>query len=80
MINSVFNKINSQRKLDFIFKLKLLSEKYKIQLEQIENYIKRRKFFVFNEIKKSYLDKKYSREYFKELLNYKTEINSENTK
>ena len=77
--NSYIDKIISERKLDFIFRLKFLSEKYKIKLDLIENYINRRKFFVFNELKKCCLDKKYSREYFNEIINYKNDINSENT-
>ena len=77
--NSAINKLISNHKLDFIYRLKFISEKYKIKLDLIEDYINRRKFFVFNELKKCCLDKKYSREYFKELLNYKNNINSQNT-
>ena len=77
--NSAINKLISDHKLDFIYRLKFISEKYKIKLDLIENYINRRKFFVFNEFKKCCLDKKYSREYINELLNYKNNINSINT-
>ena len=48
-------------------------------MDLIENYINRRKFFVFNELKKYCLEQKYSREYFKELINYKNDLNSKNT-
>ena len=77
--NSAINKLMSEHKLNFIYRLKFLSEKYKIKLDLIENYINRRKFFVFNEFKKCCLDKKYSREYINELINYKNNINSVNT-
>ena len=77
--NSAINKIISEHKLDFFYRLKFLAEKYKIKLDLIENYINRRKFFVFNEFKKCCLDKKYAREYLSELLNYKNNINSQNT-
>mgnify|MGYP002625676354 FL=1 len=77
--NSAINKIISGLKLDFFYRVKFLAEKYKIKLDLIENYINRRKFFVFNEFKKCCLDKKYAREYLSELLNYKNNINSQNT-
>ena len=77
--SSIINKILCDRKLDFIYRLKFIVEKYKIKLELIENYIHRRKFFVFNEFKKSCLNKKYTREYYKELVNYNSNLNSENT-
>ena len=48
-------------------------------MDLIENYINRRKFFVFNELKKCCLNQKYSREYFKEVMNYKNNLNSKNT-
>ena len=76
---SIINKIISDRKLDFIYRLKFIAEKYKIKLELIENYINRRKFFVFHELKKCCLNKKFSREYYKELVNYNSNLNSENT-
>ena len=78
--NNAINKLISEHKLDFIYRLKFIVEKYKIKLDLIENYINRRKFFVFKELKKCCLDKKYSREYFKELINYNNNLNSENTK
>ena len=59
--------------------MKFISEKYKTKLDLIENYINRRKFFVFNEFKKCCLDKKFSREYINLLVNYKSNINSINT-
>ena len=77
--NSAINKLISDHKLDFIYRLKFISEKYKIKLDLIENYINRRKFFVFNEFKKCCLDKKFSREYINELVNYKSNLNSINT-
>ena len=77
--SSIINKIIENRKLDFIYKLKFIVEKYKIKLELIENYINRRKFFVFNEFKKCCLNKKYSKEYYKELVNYNNNLNAENT-
>ena len=76
---SIINKIISDRKLDFMYRLKFIVEKYKIKLELIENYINRRKFFVFNELKKCCLNKKYTKEYYKELVNYNNNLNSENT-
>ena len=78
-MNSYVKNILTKKKLDFILRLKYLSEKYKIKLDLIEDYINRRKFFVFSELKKCCLDKKYSREYLKELINYKSNISSENT-
>ena len=78
-LNPAFNRVINDHKLNFIFTLKLISEKYKIKLDLIENYINRRKFFVFNELKKCCLNQKYSREYFKEVMNYKNNLNSKNT-
>ena len=77
--SSIVNKIISDRKLDFLYRLKFIVEKYKIKLEMIENYINRRKFFVYQQLKNCCLNKKYTREYFKELVNYKSNLNSENT-
>lgn len=77
--SSIINKIISDRKLDFIYRLKFIVEKYKIKLELIENYINRRKFFVFHELKKRCLNAKYSKEYYKELINYNSNLNSVNT-
>ena len=77
--SSIINKIISDRKLNFMYRLKFIVEKYKIKLELIENYINDRKFFVFHELKKCCLNKKFSKEYYKELVNYNNNINSENT-
>ena len=77
--SSIINKIVSDRKLDFIYRLKFIVEKYKIKLEMIENYINRRKFFVYHQLKNCCLNQKLSREYFKELVNYNSNLNSENT-
>ena len=75
----MINRINTEHKLNFIYTLKYIVDSYKRKLDLIENYINRRKFFVFKELKKCCLDQKYSREYFKELVNYKNNINSQNT-
>ena len=77
--SSVINKIITDRKFDFLYKLKFIAEKYKIKLELIENYINRRKFFVFNELKKCCLNKKYTKEYYKELIDFNNNISAENT-
>ena len=78
-LNPMINRINTEHKLNFIYTLKYIVDSYKRKLDLIENYINRRKFFVFKELKKCCLDQKYSREYFKELVNYKNNINSQNT-
>ena len=78
-LNPMINRFNTEHKLNFIYTLKYIVDSYKRKLDLIENYINRRKFFVFKELKKCCLDQKYSREYFKELVNYKNNINSQNT-
>ena len=50
-----------------------------MKLELIEDYINRRKFFVLHELKKCCLNKKFTKEYYKELINYNNNLNSENT-
>ena len=77
--SSIINKIISDLKFDFIYRLKFIVEKYKIKLELIENYIDRRKFFAFHELKIKCLNEKYSKQYYKELINYNNNLNSENT-
>ena len=77
--SSIINKIISDLKFDFIYRLKFIVEKYKIKLELIENYIDRRKFFAFHEFKIKCLNEKYSKQYYKELINYNNNLNSENT-
>ena len=79
VVTPIINKIISDRKFDFMYRLKFIVEKYKIKLELIENYINRRKFFVFHELKKCCLNKKFSKEYYKELVNYNNNLTSENT-
>ena len=79
VMTPIINRTISERKLDFIYRLKFIAEKYKIKLELIENYINRRKFFVFHELKKCCLNKKFSKEYYKELVNYNNNLNSQNT-
>ena len=75
----IINKIIFDRKLNFIYRLKFIAEKYKMKLELIEDYINRRKFFVLHELKKCCLNKKFTKEYYKELINYNNNLNSENT-
>lgn len=77
--SSIINKIISDLKFDFLYRLKFIVEKYKIKLELIEKYIDRRKFFVFHELKIKCLNEKYSKQYYKELINYNNNLNSENT-
>ena len=77
--SSIINKIISDLKFDFIYRLKFIVEKYKIKLELIEKYIDRRKFFAFHEFKLKCLNEKYSKQYYKELINYNNNLNSENT-
>ena len=77
--SSIINKIISDLKFDFIYRLKFIVEKYKIKLELIEKYIDRRKFFAFHELKIKCLNEKYSKQYYKELINYNNNLNSENT-
>ena len=77
--SKIIEKILLSRKFDFLYELKLNVEKYKIKLGLIENYIKRRKFFVFNELKKCCLNAKYSKEYLNQIINYNNNLNSTNT-